>query len=202
MNIFSKRFHFPQLLCFTFLLLVSGNVYGQPVIYLEWINNPQNSIVINWIDDDNSNQSVVIRKKSNNAWQDISVVKNSIPGSDRYRYKSIADGLEAGEIYEFQISSDSEIHSFKTAPVDISEPMQFIVAGDIYTDVDGNLKNRTIDAFLNMAENASEYEPYFAALGGDLAHSGSNPSDVHLWFEFLELWQESMITEQGHMVPM
>lgn len=202
MNISSKLLHLPLLFCFTLVLLSGEKVYGQPVIYLEWINNPQNSVVINWIDDSNPVQSVAIRKASADSWQNVSAVRNNIPGSDRYRFKAVKDGLEPGKIYEFQISDDTKTHTFKTAPQDISDPMQFIVAGDIYTDVDGNLKNSTIDAFLQMAENASSFEPYFAALGGDLAHSGSRLSDVHLWFEFLELWQESMITKQGHMVPM
>jgi hypothetical protein len=202
MKISGSRFYHILFLCFVFLLLTEGKLQAQPVIYLEWIKSPQNSVVINWIDDNSSNRSISLRKRSADTWQNISAVRNPIPGSDLYRYKADAEGLEPGSVYEFKVSDDPGIHSFKTAPLNIDEPMQFIVAGDIYTDVEGSLKSETVDAFLQMASNASEFEPYFAALGGDLAHSGSDPTAVSLWFEFLELWQESMQTEQGHMVPM
>jgi hypothetical protein len=188
---------------FLFFAGVSENVSAQDseIIYLEWIDDPTTTIIINWIADSGSNRTVEFRKPGN-SWSSINSGINSIPGTSKNRYKASLTGLDEGSVYEFKVGGSSRVYSFRTAPGSIEDPMRFIIAGDIYTDAVGTLKSRTIDAFINMSENASEYDPFFAALGGDLAHAGSNADDVGLWFEFLKMWQDRMITSEGHLIPM
>lgn len=185
----------------TLIFFSSANAQDLPIIYLEWIENPQNSIVINWIGEEGGNRTLEYRIPGNN-WDNISASKNPIPGTTNERFKGSLSDLNSGTIYEFRVAGENDIYSFRTAPTDILDPMRFIVAGDIYTNALGSTKQRTIEAFRNMAENSALYEPYFAALGGDLSHAGSDPSAVDLWFEFLKLWQETMITEKGYIIPM
>jgi len=198
------KYQFARLFLFfviflTLKILVSAQ--DSEIVYLEWIDDPTTTSVINWISSSDLNQTLEYRKEGNN-WLTIESNVNSIPGTSSNRHKVFLTDLDSGSVYEFRVDGRSSTYSFRTAPENIEEPMSFIVAGDIYSDGVGTLKSGTIDAFITMSENASVYNPYFAVLGGDLAHAGSNVNDVNLWFEFLELWFKNMVTSNNHLIPM
>lgn len=172
-----------------------------PIIYLEWVDDPTSTMVINWIAPENSNRTLSYRPTGGN-WSSVNGAPNTIPGSDLRRFKVDLDDLQDNTVFQFRVPGDSDTYTFKTAPATAEEPVKFIVGSDVYTDsIDPVMKDETRQAFTRVGKLAAEQDPLFVALGGDLAHAGSDPGSAYLWFEFLELWQETMVTESGRVIP-
>lgn len=180
----------------------SAAAQDTPIIYLEWKEDPASSMVINWIASENSNRTLLYRAIGED-WNSINAAHNTIPGSNLRRFKADLKSLDDNTVFQFRVPGDSETYTFKTAPATAEEPVRFIVGSDVYSDSNNpETVRETRRTFAKMASHAVELDPLFVALGGDLAHAGSDPGSVSLWFDFLELWQENMVTETGRMIPM
>jgi hypothetical protein len=109
-------------------------------------------------------------------------------------------GLDSGQSYEFRIGGAGSIYKFRTAPENIDQPIRFIVAGD-FLDSGSDLEEAK-QAFIEISKYAASYNPYFVAIGGDLANAEGNLDNVDQWFFLFETWEQEMITEDGFMIPM
>ncbi len=139
-------------------------------IYLEWAENPLESIVINWIDDPGSDSMVEYRQIGEESWTSESGSDRSIPGTNsKIAHTVKLTGLSAGRGYEFRVDDDNEIYKFRTPPNSLTDPIKFIVAGDIL-DTGGNLEEAKED-FADVSKVAASYNPYFIVVGGDLANA-------------------------------
>src|SRR5690625_958639 len=136
-------------------------------------------------------------------WYSIHVADKPAQVTNVRRFKADLKSLDDNTVFQFRVLGDSEIYTIKAAPATAAEPVRFIVGSDVYSDSNNpETVERTRQRFAQMAQLAVDLDPLFVALGGDLAHAGSDPGSVSLWFDFLELWQDNMVTETGRMIPM
>ena len=169
-------------------------------IYLEWVDDPLESIVVNWVDDSGGDAILEYREIGTQNWSSESGSDRSIPGSSsKIVYTVKIDGLAAGQGYEFRVDGGNEIYKFRTAPSNLADPIKFIVAGDIL-DSGGSLEEAQED-FSDVSEIAASYNPYFIVVGGDIANAEGNPDNVDQWFFFFETWHNNLRTDDGFMIP-
>lgn len=192
---------FPFLL---FLVFYPINLAAQenPIIYLEWYENPLETMVINWIGDAGANRTVEYRRRgSSENWNSHTASVNNLPNTSKLRYRQKITGLSPGTSYEFRIHGISGTRYFRTAPPSIEEPIQFIVGGDI-TETRGNNVSGLREIFEAVTDIAAKYNPLFVTVGGDWVHSPGDYPDVEDWFYLLETWTEKLITVDGsYMIP-
>lgn len=177
----------------------SNTLNGQS-IYLEWVNDPLESMVINWIDDSGSSAGVEYREEGGGNWLEETGEDRAIPGSGSQRVYSVKlNSLSPGQGYEFRVEGDNEIFKFRTPPDNLDNPIKFIVAGDLLDDP-GDFEQSKID-FEKVSVHAAAADPYFAVIGGDLANAEGDMAKVHHWFDLFELWHKTMVTNDGYMIP-
>ncbi|MDR9409566.1 MAG: fibronectin type III domain-containing protein [Balneolaceae bacterium] len=184
----------------TVFLTMGGlqKVYGQ-YIYLEWVEDPTETMAVNWIDDAGGNSTVEYRAEGSSNWSDKSGNSRSIPNSAKRVYTVKLSGLSAGQGYEFRAEGSGDIYKFRTAPNSLNSPLRFLVAGDLL-DSPSQLAEAKSD-FVKVSQHAAGSDPHFAVIGGDLANAKGDESLVNHWMDLFELWHENMITEDGYFVP-
>lgn len=202
MNLFCRLF----ILVFVIFIEGIGLLYAQsPIVYLEWTEDPLRSIVVNWVNNPGGTSELEYRSDGSSNWISRSGAVYTIPGPENKRRYSIhIDALTPGTSYEFRVDGDPEIYRFRTPPSTLDNPIQFIIAGDMY----GHPNERTTEemeqirqTFREMSEQAASRDPWFAVWGGDLAHSNADPDYDFLWMEMMSAWYEHMRTPEGYMVP-
>jgi len=116
-----------------------------------------------------------------------------VPG--RYVHRVELTDLEPGRPYWFvvgdSVSGFSPERDFRTIP-DTDEPLRFIAAGD--TGV------KALSQQLQAV--AAAEEPLFVLLGGDLAYTNGDWNQWPVWDQWLDNWQQAMVTPSGFTVPM
>lgn len=116
-----------------------------------------------------------------------------MPG--RYVHRVELTDLEPGRPYWFvvgdSVSGFSPEWDFRTIP-DTDEPLRFIAAGD--TGV------KALSQQLQAV--AAAEEPLFVLLGGDLAYTNGDWNQWPVWDQWLDNWQQAMVTPSGFTVPM
>ena len=189
------------------LFLFTTNLFAQdkPVIYLEWVDNPLETMVINWIEEAGASRTVEYRKRgSTDDWESKSASVSSLPNTSLRRYSEKITGLTPGTSYEFRIDGISGTRFFRTAPASIEEPIRFIVGGDITeTRGDSEQRDELREVFESVTDIAAEYNPLFVVVGGDWVHHPNDdypePED---WFYLLGTWTEKLVTEEGgYFIP-
>lgn len=195
--VFLKSYLLSFLIFLLFGYFESGHAQS---IYLEWVEDPLTTMVVNWIDESGESEFIEYRKFGAGDWASQSGDSEPIPGAAERIYTVKLTGLESGQAYEFRIGGSGSVYKFRTAPENLEEPIRFIVAGD-FLDSGGDLEEAKQD-FRDVSKHAASYDPYFVAVGGDLANAEGNPDNVEQWFFLFETWEQEMITEDGFMIPM
>lgn len=186
---------------FIFLFLNLSYKAEAQSIYLEWVDNPLESIVVNWIDDTGGNSVVEYREIGTESWMSENGSDRAIPNSaSNILYTVQLTGLSAGQGYEFRVDDDSNIYKFRTPPSSLDDPLKFIVAGDIL-DTGANLAEAKED-FSRVSKVAASYNPYFIVVGGDLANAEGLLENVDQWFFFFDTWHTNLRTDDGFMIPL
>jgi hypothetical protein len=150
-------------------------------------------------------------------WHRAKGVALPIPGDDRYiLYRAELTELKPDRDYFFCIDENDKIFNFRTMPTSISQPIRFVVGGDIYHDGIDSVRATNIQAALQS--------PQFALVGGDIAYAGDKfgflpegwqswvdrmlaqlairPAKRQRWIDWLALWKETMVTPEGRLIPM
>ncbi len=109
-----------------------------------------------------------------------------LPGQT-YFFVGILDGF-AGENLEI---FSTGVRSFRTIPSS-GEAIRFISGGDMDTHL----------ATWDLMRRARDVDPMFAAIGGDIAYADGNLRNFGKWDAWLRMWEEIMVTDDGHMIPM
>jgi hypothetical protein len=103
-------------------------------------------------------------------------------------------GLEPDTTYYFIAGNRKEGYceerSFRTIPNDGS-PIRFVTGGDM-----GVTK-----AAIRLMKEAAKLEPYFCAIGGDIAYANGEFYAYRTWDAWLRNWENNMVTPSGHMIP-
>jgi hypothetical protein len=109
-------------------------------------------------------------------------------------YRIPLQGLAPDTTYYFIAGNEAlgftRERKFRTPPA-TCEGVRFVEGGDI-----GNSK--VAAAMLRLA---ARQEPYFAVLGGDLAHANGEPYELDEWDEWFAMWDECMVTPDGYTIP-
>lgn len=121
-------------------------------------------------------------------------VMRQLPNGRRIYHIELT-GLTPGETYYFTIgdrnrSLGNEMH-FRTIPDD-DRPLLFVEGGDW----------ENTPAAEAVAIKAASLAPYAALLGGDYPSSVYSPRDFDKWDHWLDVYNRTMITPEGLMIPM
>ncbi len=175
-------------------LLITAFLQAEPeAVYLTWQNDPQTTMVIHWITSDKDHRETLnIREAGQEEWLELEGASFPMPKRGPYLIHTVeAIDLKPNTAYQFKV--DSEIFSFKTAPKTL--PIRFIDGGDVYHD--------SIALLDQMNRAAAQHSPHFAIIGGDIAYSDKHSGKEYTpWMEWLKSYQKTMVTPEGHLIPM
>ncbi len=175
---------------------------GEPeALYLTWSGDPRTTMLVSWITlGQECNGSIVnYQKIGDHKWLQAGGTAIPIPeGFDEYFLHQVEiTNLHPNTDYRFRAGCEAKVYTFRTMPKNHTQPIRFVVGGDIYHD--------SIEAMEETTRHAALYSPSFALLGGDLAYSADKdtrrPDDFKRYLTFLKMWKQTMITQRGHMVP-
>lgn len=207
---YSKSVAIPLVvLLFTLVYIFPSKSFSQSysdstIVYLEWMNNPTTTMIINWI---GSSDSTDIRvnyrvRGGGGPWLQQTGSSTTIPDISTVIRNSVEIiGLTPGAAYEFRIHGDPKTRFFRTVPSTLTKT-RFIVTGDVYGE--GNDPILDSELFIETAIAAANRSPFFAVLGGDLVHHDTGtfgPNTLHRYFKFLHEWYKSMVTPDGYLIP-
>ena len=194
------------LLFISVLFFIPKGTYSQAnsIFYLEWVNNPLETIIINWIDEPYNDAILEYRERSSsNSWNGIQADEYTLPNSGLIRYRAMINSLQPGTSYEFRTDHSNELRYFRTAPAQIDESISFIVGSDVLeTRGDEVQVSELQTVFEEVTEIAAENNPLFIIFGGDFVHNEGPYPDIEDWFYMLEYWSDNLRTYDGnYMIP-
>ncbi|MDA7613517.1 metallophosphoesterase family protein [Verrucomicrobiales bacterium] len=113
-------------------------------------------------------------------------------------HRVVLTGLRPDRGYAFEIYRPGESRRlknrkflFKTAPATRGESLTFVTGGDMFH------KRNLLD---DMNRQASDHDPLFALLGGDLAYADGKKAEK--WYDWLDSWNDWCETTDDYMIPM
>jgi hypothetical protein len=166
---------------------------------LSWHLDPTTTMTVSWIEHPlpDAGEPVAL----NLYWREMGTKKShktkveTRPFADTNKLirSTVLSGLKPGTNYEFKLPKDYADKSgkFRTAPADSSASVRFVTGGDMFHT------REFLDA---MNARAGAEDPLFALLGGDLAYA--NATAANKWYDWVDSWNEKVITPDGFMVPM
>lgn len=170
------------------------------IVYLTWQRSPDSTMTIHWISPAENAQDVICyQKQGENTWRIASGYHHPLPeGHDEYLVHTVElTNLTPNSSYNFRLSNQNITYKFRTLPSTLTSEIRFVAGGDIYHD--------DISDVDDMNRQAITHDPHFAILGGDIAYAtdrnGLFPEKMEKWLDFLNNWQESMVTKDGYLVP-
>lgn len=192
------------------LALFAGKLNAQSyadstIVYLEWMNDPTRTMIINWIEQDTSGIAEVSYRirNSGDPWVTATGTIHTIPDASVKRKTVQITGLTPGTSYAFRIGSDSQSQFFRTMPANMDNTVRFVVTGDVYGD--GTDPVLETEFFVESALRARQTNPMFAILAGDLVHLNEanefNANTLDRYFKFLSEWTKYMKTPQDFHIP-
>lgn len=179
------------------LLAPLGALESQGV-FLTWQDDPSTTMTIQWITGGDDEDSLVhYRVNGSKGWSSLRGQSKMLPNTSHRLHSVELTELEASTAYQFKLSDDRRKRLFRTVPKDLTQPLRFIVGGDIY--------HGTVPEMTSTHEKAADFDPYFAVAGGDIAYSADskNAGIDHFsrWLDFFQAWEEYMVTKDGFMIP-
>jgi len=169
------------LICFGFLLSLAGNASASPHPYLTWVNNPSDSIVVNWWNPSVTGNSTV--EYGETASYGLTAHNPTI--SNFHHVELTA--LTPGTTYHYRInSSDGTVGSDETFTVPVQYPTSFMFA--VFGDSRGISGDSTPNHQRHKAQcdHMAMINPGFVLHLGDMVNEGSVEND---WVQFFNCEQ-------------
>jgi hypothetical protein len=176
-----------------------ADAYDPIAVYLTWQQHPESTMTIQWITDKSRAEDLVeYRPQGSETWLKMEGSHHPMPQHEpQFIHVVELKNLKSNTPYQFRTGSDAVIYKFKTMPEKLSEPIRFVVGGDIYHD--------GIEYVEAMNREAAACNPHFALLGGDISYAASKiwfmPQDAQRWIDWLALWKRTMVTTDGYLIP-
>ena len=192
-------------LFFVLFLLIPAEVDADPIIYLEWVEDPTTTMIVNWVESSGSSTLLEYRERDSGvSWSSVNANEMQLPNTSQRRFQAKINGLSPGSSYEFRISSIPGTRYFRTAPANNEEPVRFLIGGDLFeTRVTGDRFEELKQVFEDVTELAATYNPLFLVVGGDYVHTPDDYPDVEHWFYLLSTFTEKLVTADGnYQIPM
>ncbi len=167
------------------------------MIYLTWQRDPTTTMTVHWLSADPRAASRVEYHEADV----IGVVgQKAVEGTSRpmkhsdYLIHTVElTGLEPDTAYTFRVAGEERDNRFRTMPAEPTRPIRFVESGDVLRDS---------ELFVRMNKLVAQRDPDFVIFGGDIAHDNGVPEGAGSWAHFFALWQQTMITPDGRMVPL
>lgn len=166
-------------------------------LYLSWYADPTTTMTICWHTPENEESDTIYLQNTDNQWHAI------VGSHEHLRYLLVHTvrlaHLQPNTEYSFRIGTNPTIYKFRTAPDDLTHPIQFIIGGDA---------DHSTKLFRKMNQTIVEKDPLFCVIGGDIAYAiKTTPfrfasSAFNRWISFLSIWKEQMITKEGRIIPL
>jgi hypothetical protein len=109
-----------------------------------------------------------------------------------YRHRVQLTGLKPGTDYRFRAEGETKDLGFRTMPERLTRPVRFAQGGDTRHQKDWLEATNTV---------AMRYDPDFVVWGGDFAYADGLERNIHLWEEWFEANNTTLIGEGGRVVP-
>jgi hypothetical protein len=166
-------------------------------IYLEWVQDPATTMIVNWVDlYPEGTTELYWRQEGVADWKQAKAARRGIPPSGLHRCSLELTELQPDTRYEISIGRIPEKNAkplfFRTMPRDLkARPVRFLNGGDTMA---------TREMFEAMNRQAALLEPDFVVLGGDLAYENG------IWamrvVEWLQSWTRTAVTKDGRLLPL
>lgn len=170
-------------------------------LYLTWINNPDTTMVVQWLSLSNQSQQndkIEYRLPNEPTWHLAVGEHRILPHSNRYILHRVElTQLMPDTLYQFKQADTDRIYSFQTMPTELTRPIRFVEGGDMYHDA-------TTEYMKVTCKKAASTHPDFALLGGDIAYAVTHlrsKEKMERWIEWLQTWSSTMVTDEGRMIP-
>ncbi|MCH8496018.1 MAG: fibronectin type III domain-containing protein [Balneolales bacterium] len=161
---------------------------------LSWQRDPAHTMTIDWHTTGQGTPTMQYRQNNSQAsWQNIIGETKPFPYTDRFIQRVEITNLLPDTEYEFRFGPDLKQYKFRTMPADNrSRPIKFVTGGDMMHNwVTMQQVNQTV----------AKYDIDFVAIGGDLAYADGKPDAFNRWYQYLEVWTETMIRPDGRVIP-
>jgi len=166
-------------------------------IYLEWVQDPATTMIVNWVDlYPEGTTELYWRQEGVADWKQAKAARRGIPPSGLHRCSLELTELQPDTRYEISIGKIPDKNAkplfFRTMPRDLkARPVRFLNGGDTMA---------TREMFEAMNRQAALLEPDFVVLGGDLAYENG------IWamrvVEWLQSWTRTAVTKDGRLLPL
>ena len=180
------------LLALTFRL--NANVTA---LYLSWYADPATTMTICWHTPESDESDTIYLQNTDNQWH--AIVGSHAPLRYLLVHTVRLAHLEPNTEYSFRVGANPTVYKCRTAPNDLTQPIQFIIGGDA---------DHTTKLFRKMNETIVKKDPLFCVIGGDIAYAIKttpftfSSSAFNRWISFLSIWKEQMITKEGRIIPL
>lgn len=176
-----------------FLFLLPVLVHAEiSAIYLSWYADPTTTMAIQWHTPVEEFGDAVVLETADG---EVEFEGEHASLEQVLVHKVVLEGLEPGSEYSFRVGGYERVYKFRTAPKDLSQPLRFVIGGDVYAKA---------KLFRRMSKTVLENHPQFVVLGGDLAYAIHYPlvsSPMRRWMAFLRDWKDYMIGSDGLIIP-
>jgi acid phosphatase type 7 len=172
----------------------SGSTLADPVgLYLTWQRDPTTTMTIDWhtVAEDPAGL-LVYRQEGENDWHRAAAESFAFPFSDRTIHRVELTGLDPATSYQFRFWPHPRMYSFRTMPVDATEPIRFVTGGDT---------RHQKDWMEETNQQALQLDPDFIVWGGDLAYADGREDRLDRWEEWFDAIQNTLITDDGRVIP-
>lgn len=172
---------------------------AQETVYLTWQQNPSTTMTIQWLSTSQEKQNAIVYRelKEERKWWNETGENFPFPQSPLYLIHRVElKNLQPGTEYAFKILPQEREYRFKTLPSQLEKELHFVVGGDMYHDA--------LQFMVKTCQKAAQTAPAFALIGGDIAYAVSSNypyQNIERWIEWIKVWNGTMITPQGHLIP-
>jgi acid phosphatase type 7 len=184
---------------FYLVLILSGaHLSAQPSqpsgIMLTWQQDPSTTMTIDWHTTPEDAAESVLRYKlqGSDQWTSVQASTHDFPYSDRAIHRVELTGLQPASSYRFRVGEFERAYRFETMSLEMDRQIRFATGGDVMHDAEWMAQTN---------RQAMKYDPDFIAWGGDLAYPNARHERVERWYDFFEVIRETLIHEDGRVVP-
>lgn len=169
-------------------------------VYLIGQRTPHEAMTIQWITPLNENKGHIQFKGTHESlWQMADSQFHPLPNQTPYGVHRLELlNLSPDSEYIFRIGNEAKEYKFLTLPDQLTNPLTFVEGGDIYHD--------GIELYEKMNRQAASLNPRFVLWGGDLAYGANRYflswEKSERWLELMSVWSKTMITSNGHLIPL
>lgn len=185
-------------ICFGARVSVGEPTVEPVAMYLSWQRDPTTTMTIQWHTEGRSERPAV--QYGPLGEETVAVVRATsepMVFSDRFVHTVEITGLEPDSEYRFRLGNlkegrHSPFYKFRTMQKTPDRPIRIAIGGDV---------RHRADWMAQVNRQAMRFDPDFIVWGGDLAYSDGRPNLVYREYEFFQVMMETLITEDGRVVP-